>query len=115
ARRPSAELDCHGVVVGFQTRQGEVSLRRAKQDEAGQTVWGDEDEKVQAIVLLRQGQESLPALRDVQAKIDELNQPGHLLPGVKIEQYYNRTDLINLTTETVDENLLVGLALVTTI
>src|SRR5262249_58633296 len=48
-------------------------------------------------------------------KIEELNQPGHLLPGVTIEQYYNRTDLINLTTETVHENLLVGLALVTAI
>src|SRR5262249_57057841 len=48
-------------------------------------------------------------------KIEELNQPGHLLPGVTIEQYYNRTDLINLTTETVHENLLVGLALVSMI
>src|SRR5262249_815588 len=48
-------------------------------------------------------------------KIEELNQPGHLLPGVTIEQYYNRTDLINKTTETVHENLLVGMALVTAI
>src|SRR5439155_12192324 len=114
-RRPDGELVRHGVVVSFQTRQGKVSLSRPKQGENGQTIWEDEDEKVQAIVLLRKGQESLPALRDVQAKIDELNQPGHLLPGVKIEQYYNRTDLINLTTETVHENLLVGMVLVTTI
>ncbi|HTK76232.1 MAG TPA: efflux RND transporter permease subunit, partial [Gemmataceae bacterium] len=113
--RPDREMVRRGVVVGFQTRQGKVSLSRPKEGENGQTVWEDEDEKVQAIVLLRKGQESLPALRDVQAKIDELNQPGHLLPDVKIEPYYNRTDLINLTTETVHENLLVGMALVTTI
>ena len=78
-------------------------------------MWEDEDDVVQGIVLLRKGQESLPALRDVLAKIDELNKPGHLLPGVKIEPYYNRTDLINLTTETVHENLIVGMALVTVI
>jgi cobalt-zinc-cadmium resistance protein CzcA len=115
AHRPDSEMVRRGVVVGFQTRQGKVSLSRPKGSENGQTVWEDEDEKVQAIVLLRKDQESLPALRDVQAKIDELNKPGHLLPGVKIEQYYNRTDLINLTTETVHENLLVGMVLVTTI
>jgi cobalt-zinc-cadmium resistance protein CzcA len=77
--------------------------------------WIDEDDVVQGIVLLRKGQESLPALRDVFAKIDELNKPGKLPPGMKIVPYYNRTDLINRTTETVHENLLVGMALVTAI
>ncbi|MBN9120022.1 MAG: efflux RND transporter permease subunit, partial [Planctomycetes bacterium] len=77
--------------------------------------WVDEDDVVQGIVLLRKGQESLPALRDVMAKIDELNRSGKLPPGVRIAPYYNRTDLINRTTETVNENLLVGMALVTAI
>ena len=59
---------------------------------------------------------SLPALHDVEAKIKELNDtPGRLLPGVKIEPYYDRTDLIDVTTETVRENLLVGMVLVTVI
>jgi cobalt-zinc-cadmium resistance protein CzcA len=77
--------------------------------------WIDEDDVVQGVVLLRKGQESLPALRDVLAKIDELNQPGKLPVGMKIVTYYNRTDLINRTTETVNENLIVGMALVTAI
>ena len=77
--------------------------------------WEDEDDVVQGIVLLRKGQESLPALKDVLAKIDELNRPGHLPPGIKIVPYYNRTDLINRTTDTVHENLVVGMALVTAI
>src|SRR5262249_23480665 len=68
------------------------------------------------IVLLRKGYESRPALADVQAKIEELNdEPGRLPPGVKIEPYYNRSELIGVTTETVHENLLVGMALVTVI
>src|SRR5207249_11608490 len=58
---------------------------------------------------------SLPALRDVEAKVEELNKPGRLLPGVQIEPYYDRTDLINVTTETVRENLILGMLLVTVI
>src|SRR5262249_23163668 len=78
--------------------------------------WIDEDEIVQGLVLLRKGAESLPALQRVKAKIDELNNvPGALPPGVKIEVFYDRTTLIKTTTETVEENLLVGICLVTLI
>jgi cobalt-zinc-cadmium resistance protein CzcA len=77
--------------------------------------WVDDDDVVQGIVLLRKGQESLPALHDLQQKVDELNEPGNLLPGVKIVPYYNRTELIHRTTTTVYENLLMGMSLVTII
>ena len=112
-----------GVVVSSQTRQGRVAISRPKKDAEGREItnadgsfqWEDEDDVIQGIVLLRKGQESLPALKEVLAKIDELNQPGHLLPGVKIVPFYNRTTLIDRTTDTVQENLLVGMALVTAI
>src|SRR6202011_1117543 len=52
----------------------------------------------------------------IRAKVKELNEtPGRLLPGVQIEPYYDRTELINVTTETVRENLAVGIALVVAI
>ena len=38
-----------------------------------------------------------------------------MLPGVKIEPYYDRSELIHVTTETVRENLIVGMVLVTVI
>ena len=38
-----------------------------------------------------------------------------MLPGVKIEPFYNRARLIDVTTETVHENLIVGMVLVTVI
>ncbi len=67
-------------------------------------------------MLLRKDAESLPTLKLVEAKIKELNEtPGRLPPGVKIETFYDRTDLINVTTDTVEENLLVGMLLVTVI
>src|SRR5262249_3232205 len=83
-------------------------------DEHGKRIAYDEDDNVQGIILLYKGQQSIPALQGVMAKIDELNtQPGRLLPGVQIEKFSNRPTLIDVTTETVHENLLHGIALVT--
>jgi cobalt-zinc-cadmium resistance protein CzcA len=116
-------LVARGVVIGYQTRQGRVGISRPKTDADGDelknadgsVIWEDVDDVVQGVVLLRKGQESLPALKGVMAKIDELNAPGHLPPGMRVVPYYNRTSLIDRTTETVHENLLVGMALVTAI
>jgi len=68
------------------------------------------------LAQLRKGEQSLPAVRDVKVKFAVLNDtPGKLLPGVKLETFYDRTNLINRTTETVRENVIVGVILVTLI
>ena len=122
--RAGSPLGRQGVVMGYQTRLGHVmrsiALRDAQGrdvlDAQGRRVWHDEDEVVEAIVLLRKGDQSLPALDDIHALVKQLNEtPGRLLPGVKIEPYYDRTDLIHVTTGTVQENLLAGMALVTAV
>ena len=61
-------------------------------------LWDDSEDVVEGIVLLRKGEKSLPALADVKAKVEQFNQPGELLPGVKLDTIYDRTNLINLTT-----------------
>jgi cobalt-zinc-cadmium resistance protein CzcA len=109
-----AELGLRGVVVRNQTRLGRV-LRSQPLDAEGRR-WRDEDDEVNAVILLRKNYESIPALQDVKKKVDELNgTPGRLLPGVKIDTYYDRTDLINVTTHTVRHNLILGMVLVTLI
>lgn len=125
---PQRELAANGpdrgVVVSHQTRMGKVGMVRPRKNEQGEILhdgdgkplWMEEDEVIQGIVLLRKGEASLPALVDVKERIRELNEtPGALLPGVKIEPYYDRTELIGITTETVRENLALGMALVTVI
>jgi cobalt-zinc-cadmium resistance protein CzcA len=111
-----------GVVMGYQTRLGHVMrsfpLRDAQgrevRDAQGRRVWQNDDEVVEGIVLLRKGDQSLPALDDIHTLVKQLHEiPGRLLPGVKIEPYYDRTELIGVTTGTVQENLLAGMALVT--
>jgi cobalt-zinc-cadmium resistance protein CzcA len=114
-----------GVVVSNLTRLGMIGHSRRLDgtegylphliyDGDGNAVGFDEPDKVQSIVLMRKYEDTLPAITDVKKKVEELNDPesGRLLPGVKLERYYDRADLVNVTTETVEENLLLGVLLV---
>jgi cobalt-zinc-cadmium resistance protein CzcA len=122
--KPGQAVGERGVLVGNRTRLGQVGISRLVLDEKGRETFDangerrfdDQNDVVQANIYLRKGEESLPALRDCMAKIKEMNEtPGRLPPGVKIDTYYDRTELINVTTETVRENLLVGMVLVTVV
>jgi cobalt-zinc-cadmium resistance protein CzcA len=116
-------LVSRGVVIGFQTRKGLAAISRPilgpggspALNPDGSAAWTDEEDVVQAVVLLWKGEKSLPALQRVLAKIDDLHASGKLLPGVKIVPYYNRSTLIDRTTKTVHENLVLGMTLVTVI
>jgi Cu/Ag efflux pump CusA len=83
-------------------------------DEA-RAYWRHQDEKIQGVVLMRKGEQSLPAIEGVKRKVAELNTPGKLLPGVTLETYYDREDLVHLTTHTVTHNLVLGIILVVVI
>jgi cobalt-zinc-cadmium resistance protein CzcA len=119
------ELGKRGVVVGHQVRLGRVGASIPRKDENGQlvrdanghSVYDDDDEKVMGIVLMRKYEDSLPAVNGVKAKLADYNaKPGKLLPGVHIDElHFDLSTLINVTTETVQENLLLGMSLVTVI
>src|SRR5881396_2414294 len=66
---------------------------------------------VQGIVLMRRGEKSLPTLERVRKKVEQLN-TGILPKGMRIVPYYDRTNLINVTTRTVTHTLLEGMILV---
>lgn len=71
----------------------------------------DQPDIVQGVVLMRRGEKSLPTLENVRAKVELLNH-GILPKGIKIVPYYDRTELINLTTRTVTHTLIEGMLLV---
>src|SRR5947209_6703479 len=71
---------------------------------------GDGD-VIEGIVRMRRGEKSLPTLERVRQKVEQLNN-GILPPGIKIVPYYDRTDLINVTTHTVTRTLVEGMVLV---
>jgi heavy metal efflux system protein len=93
--------DVASVQLGYQPRLGRVSVN-------------DDTDVVSAIVLLRKGEQAQTVLERLHARIADVNQ--RVLPrGVKLSPHHDRTDLMHLTTHTVMENLIVGVALVTLI
>src|SRR3989442_1487630 len=71
----------------------------------------EEDDIVQGVVMMRRGEKSLPTLERVRRKVEQLNN-GILPKGMRIVPYYDRTDLINVTTHTVTRTLVEGMVLV---
>ena len=77
----------------------------------GQFGYEDQDDAVEGVILMRTGEKTQEVLKRVEAKTQELNR--NILPkDVKIHTFYDRSDLISLTMETVERNLLRGMVLV---
>jgi cobalt-zinc-cadmium resistance protein CzcA len=69
------------------------------------------DDAVEGVILMRRGEQTQTVLQGVEKKTEELNRS--VLPrDVKIRPYYDRSDLVRVTTDTVEDNLLRGMALV---
>ncbi|HEV2681937.1 MAG TPA: CusA/CzcA family heavy metal efflux RND transporter, partial [Rhodanobacter sp.] len=93
--------DVGRVVIGIAPRLGEFGYE--KQDDA-----------VEGVLFLRTGEKTQDVLKRVEAKTKELND--HVLPrDVKIHPFYDRTDLVAVTTQIVEQNLLRGMLLVVVI
>src|SRR2546428_4508228 len=74
-----------------------------------------EADVIQGIVLMRYGGSSPGTVDGLHERVD-LIRKNHVLPiGMEIEPYYDRARLVKLTTDTVLENLLVGMLLVTVV
>ncbi|MEP6492172.1 MAG: CusA/CzcA family heavy metal efflux RND transporter [bacterium] len=77
----------------------------------GQFGFNTTDDAVEGIVLMRTGEQAQVVLKRVEAKTRELND--HVLPkDVKVVPFYDRSDLVELTTHTVAHNLFTGIILV---
>src|ERR1700678_633087 len=89
------------VEIGIAPRLGEFGYE--KQDDA-----------VEGVILMRTGEKTQDVLKGGEAKTKELNE--QILPkDIKVVPYYDRTDLITLTTQIVEQNLLRGMLLVVVI
>lgn len=77
----------------------------------GQFGFNKTDDAVEGIVLMLTGEQAQVVLKRVEAKTQELND--HILPkDVKVVPFYDRSDLVSLTTRTVADNLIRGILLV---
>ena len=88
---------------------GEVEIGHAPR--LGQFGFQKNDDAVEGVILMLRGEQTQNVLKGVEAKTDELNRT-ILPPDVKIHPFYDRSELVKLTTDTVEDNLLRGMVLV---
>ncbi|HEY4086249.1 MAG TPA: CusA/CzcA family heavy metal efflux RND transporter [Bryobacteraceae bacterium] len=71
----------------------------------------DNPDAVEGVILMRRGEQTQNVLKGVEQKTKDLN-TSILPPDVKVHPYYDRSDLVRVTTDTVEDNLLRGMLLV---
>jgi len=77
----------------------------------GQFGYNNQNDAVEGVVLMRTGEQAQTVLKGVEAMTEKLN--ASILPkDVKVHAFYDRSELIALTTRTVEDNLLRGILLV---
>ena len=110
---PVLVKDIADVKISNLPRLGHVGRTDAI-DSAGKRIIKNEDDVVEAIVLMRKGENPTQVLKLLREKIEKLND--HILPpDTKIVPYYDRDNLIHYATSTVLHNLVEGILLVTLI
>ncbi len=95
---PIRVKDVGDVVIGHAPRLGEFGYQK-------------NDDAVEGVILMLRGEQTQNVLKGVEAQTEKLNQ-SILPPDVKIHPFYDRSDLVKLTTDTVEANLLRGMVLV---
>jgi cobalt-zinc-cadmium resistance protein CzcA len=96
---PVLVKDVAKVFVGYVPRLG-----KAGRD-------GDDD-IVAGIVVMNRTLHTNDVVARVKAEVAKMNRDGSLPPGVKVVPFYDRTTLVNVTTQTVIHNLVFGCLLV---
>src|SRR5437016_6926993 len=91
--------DVAKVQIGFVPRLG-----IAGRDDKTDIIFG--------IVLMQKLERTMEVVTRVRAAIERINTDGSLPPGVKIEPFYDRGDLVAVTVRTVLHNMFFGIALI---
>jgi cobalt-zinc-cadmium resistance protein CzcA len=73
---------------------------------------GADADVVEGIVLMRRGEKTREVVDRIAAEVRRINASGDLPAGVRLVPFYDRRDLIRVTTHTVFHNLLFGVALI---
>jgi cobalt-zinc-cadmium resistance protein CzcA len=110
------EADIGSVIIGTQNGVpvhvrdvGDVIIGHAPR--LGQFGFNKNDDAVEGVIMILRGEQTQTVLKGVEEKTKELNE--HILPpDVKVRPYYDRSDLVQLTISTVENNLLLGMTLV---
>jgi cobalt-zinc-cadmium resistance protein CzcA len=108
--------DIGDVVIGSQNGVpvrirdvGEMTIGNAPR--LGEFGFNKTDDAVEGVIMMLRGEQTQNVLKGVEEKTKQLNER-ILPPDVKVRPYYDRSDLVRLTIDTVEHNLVVGMSLV---
>jgi cobalt-zinc-cadmium resistance protein CzcA len=108
---PILVKDVADVQISNVPRLGWVGRSDAFIDKSGKRKVIDDEDAVEAIVVMRKGENPSVVVEAVKKEIDKINRD--VLPqDTQIVPYYDRTDLISYATDTVLHNLAEGILLV---
>ena len=109
---PVLVKDVATVTISNVPRLGWVGRSDAIVDKNGKRTVKDDEDAVEAIIVMRKGENPTEVVTALKKEIDKLN--NDVLPAdTKIVPYYDRSDLIGYATHTVLHNLIEGILLVT--
>jgi heavy metal efflux system protein len=109
---PILVKDVAQVEISNVPRLGWVGRSEGLKDKTGKRTVTDEPDVVEAIIVMRKGENPTQVVNAIKTKIAKLN--NSILPkDTKIVPYYDRSDLIEYATHTVLHNLIEGILLVT--
>src|SRR3954462_7130259 len=91
--------DVAKVQIGFTPRLG-----IAARDETTDIIFG--------IVLMQKLERTMDVVQRLRAAVEKINTDGSLPPGVKVDAFYDRGDLVAITVRTVLHNLAFGVVLI---
>src|SRR5712671_4964711 len=91
--------DVAKVQIGFTPRLG-----IAGRDEVTDIIFG--------VVMMQKLERTMEVVTRVRAAIERMNADGSLPPGVKVDPFYDRGDLVAITVKTVMHNMFFGIALI---
>ncbi|MGB9242176.1 MAG: CusA/CzcA family heavy metal efflux RND transporter [Candidatus Acidiferrales bacterium] len=95
---PVRVRDIGDVTIGHAPRLGEFGFNKT-------------DDAVEGVILMRRGEQTQNVLKGVEEKTKQINE--RILPSdIKVRPFYDRSDLVRLTTDTVEANLVRGMILV---
>src|SRR5450432_1809897 len=95
---PTRIHDIGDVTIGSAPRLGEFGFDKT-------------DDTVEGVIMMRRGEQTQNVLKGVEEKTQQLNER-ILPPDVKVRPYYDRSDLVQLTIDTVEHNMVLGMVLV---
>ncbi len=110
------EADIGSVIIGTQNGVpvhvrdvGDVVIGHAPR--LGQFGFNKNDDAVEGVIMMLRGDQTQNVLKGVEEKTKELNE--HILPpDVRVRPFYDRSNLVQLTIRTVEDNLMLGMTLV---